>query len=290
MDLNGYDQHTKTKAIIYGPPKVGKTVLAGKLAEAFKLHWIDLENGVKSLLNPAMLDPRYRGNINVISIPDHRLNPVAIDTVREIFKGGLKKICLAHGKVNCPLCAKNAPDAVTEIDITKFGDNDILVLDSMSQLGNSAINKVTIKELMKPNGEDYKFTWEDYRMQGALLEQVASLIQVININVVVISHEIDVDKRENATKMVPLGGTRNFSTLLGKYFDECIYLNIVNKQHRAYSSTTYSANVLTGGRSGVTLDELKGDQLSLLPIFQRNKPAAPAAQAAVNTAAQGAKK
>ena len=269
MDLNDYNKDTRTKAIIYGPPKSGKTALVGKLAQHFKLHWFDLENGVKTLLNPAMLAPEYRKNVNVISIPDHRLYPIAIDTIREVMRGGLKRICYAHGKVNCPLCAKSAESKWSEVDILKLGSSDILVIDSLSQLANSAMNKSVLKEIQKPGGEEYKATFHDYATQGALLEQVLSMIQVIDLNIVVISHEVESEMTDGKDKIVPMAGTRNNSKMSAKYFDCAVYCSIVNKQHRAFSSTSYAPNVLTGSRLPVDIDDSKGDELSLLPLFKR---------------------
>lgn len=84
MNLDNYSTDTRTKVLVYGPPKAGKTALVGKLAEHFTLYWFDLEAGIKTLLNPAILDPKFRKNVKVFSIPDHRLYPVAIDTVRDV--------------------------------------------------------------------------------------------------------------------------------------------------------------------------------------------------------------
>lgn len=270
MNLDEYKSSARAKVMVYGPPKSGKTALVGKLASHFKLHWLDLENGVKTLLNPAILAPQYRKNVNVISIPDHKLYPIAIDTVKEILRGGPKKICYDHGKVNCPICQKKADSKWSEINILDFKDDDILVIDSLSQLSNSAMNKMVLKELQKPGGEEYKATFHDYAAQGQLLDMILSLIQVIDLNVVVISHEVESEMTDGKDKIVPLAGTRNFSKLSAKYFDTVVYTNIVNKKHSAFNATTSLPNVLTGDRFGVTLDAQKDDELSLLPIFQHN--------------------
>jgi hypothetical protein len=270
VNLDEYKMSARAKVMLYGPPKSGKTALAGKLAAHFKLHWLDLENGVKTLLNPAILAPQFRKNVNIISVPDHKLYPVAIDTVKEVLRGGLKKICYDHGKVNCPICGKKPEAKWSEIDILTFTDNDILVIDSLSQLASSAMNKMVLKELQKPGGEEYKATFHDYAAQGQLMDMILSLIQVIDLNVVVISHEVESEMTDGKDKIVPLAGTRNFSKLSAKYFDEVVYCSILNKKHSAVNATTSLPNVLTGGRFGVTLDGQKDAELSLLPIFQRS--------------------
>jgi len=267
MNLNEYTPSTRTKVLVYGPPKSGKTALVGKLASKYKLHWLDLENGIKTLLNPAILDPKFRSNVNVIPVPDHRLYPVAIDTVRDVLRGGSKKICMAHGKVSCPLCAKDTAAKWSEIDLFKLGVGDILVIDSLSQLANSAMNKGILKELQKPGGEEYKKTFTDYAVQGSLMEQILSFIQAIDVNICVISHEMESESLEGREKIVPVAGTRNFSLTSAKYFDSVVYCAVTNKQHRAYSSTTFSPTIITGSRLPVSIDEVKGDGLDISPLF-----------------------
>lgn len=267
MDLSEYDSVKRCKVLVYGPPKSGKTAIVGKLAEAgFKLWWFDLENGIKTLLNPEIIKPEFRKNISVFTVPDHRAYPVAIDVLRRLFKGGPMKLCHAHGTHNCPICAKT-PGAKwsEEIDLAKFGDKDILVIDSQTQLANSAANKVTLKSWQKD--DEYKMTFDDYRMQGMYMDEILSKMQVANIHVCVVSHDVDVEKSDTKEKIVPVGGTRNFSKTVAKYYDEVIYMQVQNKKHGAYSATTWSNTHLTGGRSGVKLEDPSG-ALQLADVFK----------------------
>lgn len=269
MNLDELSTDKRTKVLVYGPPKSGKTALVGKLASDYKLHYFDLESGISTLLNPAILAPEFRKNISVINIPDHKFYPIAIDTLRDVFRGGAKKICTTHGKHNCPLCAKIPTATFSEINIATLGPSDIVVIDSMSQLARSAMNKATLKETMKPDGESYKQTYADYAMQGALMEQLLSLIQVIDLNVVVISHELESESLEGREKIVPVAGTRNFSLTVAKYFDTVIYCTVLNKQHRAFGSSTYSPTIVTGSRLPIDIDNGKEGAVSLLPLFKR---------------------
>lgn len=269
MDFSQYEQVRTTKLLVFGPPKSGKTALVGKLAAHFKLHWVDLENGIKTLLNPKMLDPKYRSNINLVNVPDHRHNPVGIETVRKILKGGNQHICFDHGKANCPLCAKRADAKWSDVNVLNMGPDEILVIDSLSQVSSSALSRVTLKAISKPGGEEYKPTWDDYAAQGALMHEVLSLIQVLNTNIICISHELDTESLTGKAKIVPVAGTRNASLVAAKYFDEVVYTTVLNKKHRAFNSSTYDPTIVTGGRFGVSLDEQKEDELSLLPLFTR---------------------
>lgn len=267
MDLSDYKASTRRKVMVYGPPKVGKTALVGKLAPHFKLHWVDLENGIKTLLNPAILDPKYRSNVNVINVPDHQGYPIAVQTVTAILKGAPVTICYEHGKANCPVCNKVPNARSSKVALREFTDTDILVIDSGSQLAASALNHVTRNERQKPGGEEYKCTFHDYASQGAILDQVLSLVQVIDANIVVISHETDTETVEGKERIVPSMGTRNFSRNVAKYFDTVVAMSVLNKKHTAMSTSTSSQSHLTGDRFGVSLDGLKDDALSLLPIF-----------------------
>jgi len=280
MDLNSYSEVRRTKVLVYGPPKSGKTALVGALAAAgFKLWWFDLEQGIKTLMNPQILPAEYRKNISLFNIPDHRDYPVAIDAIRSLLKGGIKKYCFDHGVSMCPQCAKNASAKWSEqIDLNSFGDKDILVIDSLSQLADSASNKVTRKERIA--NDDYKESWDDYRTSGNYVKEVLGKIQVSKVNVCVISHDIDVEKDEKKEKIVPVGGTRNASLLTGKYFDEVIYMHVFNKRHVAHNSTTWSPTHLTGGRSSVNMEASGSDGAPTLADIFNGKESPTAKQVA----------
>lgn len=269
MDLDSYDEVKRTKVLLYGPPKSGKTALVGELAKAgFTLHWFDMEQGVKTLMQEDIVPKEFRKNVKLYNIPDHRAYPIAVDVLRGLFKGGAKKYCYAHGVHNCPLCVKEPTAKWSDtIDLSKFTDKDILVIDSWTQVSNSAANKVTLKAWQKD--DEYRAGFDDYRMQGMYLDEVLSKIQVSNIHTCVISHDVDVEKSETKEKIVPSAGTRNFSKTVAKYFDEVIYLQVLNKKHSAYSATTWDNIHLTGGRSGVKLEE--GKELGLKDIFLQGR-------------------
>jgi hypothetical protein len=264
MKLTAYKTNPVRHILVYGQPKSGKSAAVGKLAERFKLWYFDLEDSVKTLLNPALVAPAALDNIELFRIPDKQTFPMAIETMLKVLAGGERVICHAHGKVSCPTCNKDPAAITTAIDVNKLDPaKDILVIDSYSQLAESAMNYIMRGAIAKDDF-DAKAGWDEYGKQGRILERIGSTIQVAPFNIIVISHETMVEMEDGSKKIVPIGGTSNASKVFAKYFDDVVYCEIVNKKHRLVSSTTAKANVLAGSRAGVEIKDGEG----LLRLFE----------------------
>ena len=257
MKLSDKEASAIHHVLLFGPPKSGKTQLAGTLAASKNLIWFDLENGHETLFQ---LPPEAQERITIVSLPDTRSFPVAIETCLKVIKGGQVAICEAHGKVDCPLCKKDSK-AFQTVHLSALPLSSIAVFDSLTQLTNSAIAHIT-----KGQPEDYKLAYDDWGNLGKLLDTFLSHVQQAGFHVVCISHETEAEMEDGKNKLVPTAGTRNFSRNTAKYFDEVIYCEVKNRKHVAASSTIYSGNILTGSRAGAVLEsEAKP---SLIPIFQ----------------------
>ena len=250
------------RVLLFGPPKSGKTKLAGSLASAFNLLWFDLENGIDTL---RQLPLEQQEKIEVISLADTRSYPIAIETCLKVIKGGKGSVCDKHGKWNCLTCAKT-PDVTPSVEIclSELPLDTVVVFDSLTQLTNSAIAHIT-----KNQPEDYRLEYDDWGNLGKLLEIFLSHVQQAGFHVLCISHETEAAMEDGKNKLVPTAGTRNFSRNTAKYFDEVIYCEVKNKKHVAGSSTTYNGNILTGSRSGAVLENQA--EASLVPIFKGEK-------------------
>lgn len=246
------------RVLLFGPPKSGKTQLAGSLASAFNLIWFDLENGVDTLKK---LPLSQQERVDVISIPDTRGFPIAIETMLKVIKGGPVEICEKHGKVSCALCKKDGL-VFSSLNLSTLPLDTIVVVDSITQLTNSAIAHIT-----KSQPEDYKLEFNDWANLGKLMDTFLSYVQQAPFHIVCISHETEVEMEDGKQKLVPTAGTRNFSRNTAKYFDEVVYCEVKNKKHIAASSTTYANNILTGSRTGTVLESNPGEA-SLVSIFK----------------------
>lgn len=258
VTLADYKPAGNRKILVYGPPKIGKTWLVGKLAEILRLHWVDGEDGIKTLMNPECLAPQFRANVNLIRVPDTQSHPILIETLLKIMKGGDVYVCFDHGVCNCPECSRNEAARWAVVNVDKFTATDALVIDSVSQVALSAMHRVTAPQIAKDianDKADYKPDWEDYRKQGFLLDRLFTMVQAAPFNVICISHEQLVEMEDGKKKIVPIGGTSNFSKTFAKYFDEVVYCDKVNGRHVAYSSSTYSNSIITGSRAGILVEK-----------------------------------
>lgn len=250
------------RVLIYGPPKTGKTELAGRLAEFKNIIWFDLENGYTTLLK---LPEEWKERIEIISLPDTRSYPIAIETCLKVIKGAKVVICEEHGKVACPLCAKENKPTVT-VELNSLDENTVVVFDSLTQLTASAIAAIT-----KGKPDDYKLDYSDWGNLGKLMEIFLSHVQQANYNVVCISHETEAELEDGKVKLVPVAGTRAFSRNTAKYFDHVIYAEVKNKKHNFYSSTTSANNLNTGSRTGIILEGIVDSPL--ITMFRDPAPA-----------------
>ncbi len=271
MKLAEYKPNAARHIMVYGPPKVGKSVLAMQLANyGYRLWYVDGEDSVKSAWavdsnGRRIIDDDVLQNIELIRVPDTVIYPIMGETLLKIVKGGSCKICHLHGKVTCAICSKTADAVFTTVDVNTFTSKDVLVVDSGTQLSSSFINHIKKAEIAA-NKEDIKMEWEDWRKQGFLLDRVFSIVQNAPWNCIVISHE-ELAEMEDKRKMItPKLGTTNFSKTCAKYFDDVVYCDKVNGKLKQFSSATHANNVVTGSRSGKLIE--KENSRGLVELFE----------------------
>lgn len=252
--------------LLYGMPKTGKTRLVGtaaKLPEVERIFWFDGENGAETLLHMGMSDEEL-SKITLFSIPDTKRNPRFIETVLKAFTSKVPvKICDSHGKVGCVECEKGQLPT-TEFHMPSLTKKDLVVIDSGSQLGDSALSLAMINKPV-----DAKPGWDEYALQVNWLSDVCSVIQAAHYtNFVMITHVIAIEEEFNGVvrdKLYPLVGTRNFCQKVAKYFGTVVFTEIKLGKHAAGSSSTYKSEAITGSRVNVELEKCK--ELSMRAIL-----------------------
>ena len=253
--------YTPQRVAIVGLPGSGKTTLAAALAEAgFQLHWVDVENGAETLLK---LSPTARNNIDLIRLPDSASYPIAADTLAQLFRHSKANICQAHGKVDCSICKKSAPEAFDLLDFNVLDSKDIVVLDSGTQWSNSILAHV-----MKARPVDAKPERDDWGALRKHTEFALSQMQAATFNLIVIFHAQEAPMEDGKTKLVPTFGSAAMSTEVAKAFGHVVYCDIRNRKHVAFSSSTALPNVLTKSRTDFEIEKLAVP--SLVSIFTDN--------------------
>lgn len=265
--------------LIYGPPKGGKTRLAATIAKVpyiKRVHFFDIENGAETLRTMYVKDKKLSREqaekIIVYKIPDTAQLPMAMETMMKVLTVNADHIiCEEHGKINCVACAtefneKKQPTkfAGQTFNIRKCTDEDVVIIDSGSQLADSIMNYyMRGKESSKP-------TWDEYMPQGQDLTNALTIVQRARTNFIVTTHEIGIETKENDTeveRLYPLMGTKNFSRKCAKYFSHVAYLQPRLNKHRGGTSTTYRQDTITGSRGGWKLED--EDELDLSLLFAK---------------------
>ena len=159
-------------ALVYGPPKVGKTELVGALSEEFNLLWFDLERGSATLYK---LPPEQQDRIELVNLPDSRSYPIAIETCLKVIKGGP---CIIDDETGKVVLKRLDGKSYTDIHLNALDETWVVVFDSLTQLTNSAIAHIT-----KAQADDYKMTYDDYGNLGKLMDIFLSHVQQARFNV-----------------------------------------------------------------------------------------------------------
>lgn len=264
MKLTDKQPSATHRVLIFGAPKSGKTQLAATLASKYKVIWFDLENGYGTLLK---LPRNQQENIELISLPDSKTFPIAVETMLKVITGKETKICEEHGKVSCPVCTKDSKPSTT-VCLSELDGNTVVVIDSLTQFTNSAIAFIT-----KNQPDDYKMQFDDWGNLRAVVEKFLSQVQQARYNVVCISHEEEVEMEDGRKKIVPVCGSSKSSRNTAKYFDHVVYCEVKNKKHVSASSTTFANNIVTGSRTDFVMEQAVEPTLLDLFASHISKPA-----------------
>lgn len=239
--------------LIYGAPKTGKSYLAGtaaRIKEINRIFYFDGENGVETLLNMGLTDEELE-KVTVFKVRDTAAQPIFIETVLKSFTSKVPvDICDMHGRVNCAEC-KKASLPSTKFLMTSCTHNDLVILDSGSQLGDSAMASLCL-------GKDsmYKPGWDEYGIQGKWLGDILSVVQQATYtNFAFLTHEICIENDEKKDMFYPLMGTKAFSMKCAKYFGTVCYVHKKLNKHAAGSSSTYLGDRVTGSRVNAKIEK-----------------------------------
>ena len=265
MKMDKIAEQIAQTILLYGESGTGKTLRVGRLAKYFNVLWFDLENGISTLITH--LSPEEKSKIECVQIPDTKANPIAIQTMVRLFtKKGPHKVCADHGKIGCATCKE-----ATVVDLDALDHTWIVVIDSLTQLSDSAINYAM------RNYEGEKPEWDHYASQGYTLQQILTRIQAGQFHCCVISHDMDYSKDDKKFDLRPIAGTRKFGMSVAKYFNHVIYLRKFNGKYTGGSGGLYLPSVQTKTRTDLFFEKISEKDIDsvgggLELIFFSNMP------------------
>lgn len=269
------------KILLYGEAKKGKTAMAGgilKLPFIDKVYWFDNERGFETIQTLKDAEGNYVyseeeiAKVVLINLADYPDDPVAMVTLLEAFSSRAPvNICTAHGKINCSTC-KLGQDEIVPFYLRGCTPNQAVVIDSLTQVSISSLN-------LSQALNSYKDLRLHYAEAGRKLNDLFTMTQTCNTNIISIAHELLIEEEKKsigadgkvAVRMVisdilPSILSRNYAKTVSKYFGHVIYLSIENKQYAAGSDPLYKDKLMAGSRAGIDMSKYNNPGLDLLYI------------------------
>ena len=210
-------QARPVKALLAGRPGTGKTAAVASLVKAgFEVFVIDLDNNLRSL--SAMLEPAERKRVRAVTLTDAR------------------KAGASPGVMGFDGSPSSFPKALRLLTRWKEGDQDfgepsewgpnrVIVIDSISRLGDYAMNHVIINNkgnLIQPAQQHWLFAQRQ-------MEDLVSMLNSdeFNCNVLALCHiksieEKGDDGKVTAARELPMGVGTAGSEKLGSFWDTII--------------------------------------------------------------------
>jgi hypothetical protein len=239
-----------SKTVVFGAAKTGKTRMVGRLAQHYRLDYIDGENGSSTFLSKENLLPEYLENINLFRLPDDGDNGLMFTSLYRMLTTPKTTICDEHGKAECDFCIK-AKLPSTEFSIVEKNPARIVVIDSLTQLTTSCLAYVT-----RGKPDDYKYQLDDWGKMKSYMERMFSVIQLAQCNIIAITHEEVAEFEDGKKRIVPVAGSSKFAVTTSKYFDTVVYTEQRGGSFVASSGPGKVPNVLTGSRLNVKTEEV----------------------------------
>jgi hypothetical protein len=231
-DLLNFASTQKTNLLLLGDSGAGKTGSMASLVQAgYNLRVLDFDNGIETLAG-VLLDPKS---------PYSQPRPDQI-----IYEPITDKMRNQNGKL-VPRQAKAWQRAVGLLEnwktdthdlgsITTWGPQDILVIDSLTNAGNCAMNFVLAMNA-RLGQQPHQSDW--YQGQQ-LLEQLLQTLydEAVKCNVIVCCHITYIGEEGRPDKGYPASLGKALSPKIGRYFNHMIMVRTVGKDHRIITGST----------------------------------------------------
>lgn len=248
--------------LLYGPPGAGKTCLALSLCEhpAIKrVIWFDLEAGFAPIIYAMKPSQETLSKITLINVEDTKQIPNAAITLLHSFTAPSKvNLCEEHGALECPNCQP------IQWHLKEMGPNDLVVIDSLTQVGQSIYNATT-------NRKHYKDNRKAYGDAGIDLMNLLLAIQASPTNILCIARDIRLEDEDGRLLGIyPQVLSSSYSRNVAGNFSQVIYAYQNLGQFYAGSGPDFLPNVITRSRTNRRIEDY--DHPDLKNLFGQGLP------------------
>lgn len=263
--LSLYTQDTKHKVCVYGGPGTGKTTAIAKLATlGWKLKYMDAENSLEVLA--ANIPAQYQSNVDCIKIPDTLHVPAFAPIVHNLFHKGMCNLCQKHLKSNCIAAECKDISARFEVQLSPQPRDEILVIESSSQLFVSTISGIQLSK--RPDEpESHQITQPEWGQISGKLNAIYSYVQARDINCIFTSHVISDVNEEGKARLTPTLGSGPFSLSASKYFSDVVLVTDMGANIQWHSKFMAKPGAVTKSRTSADTNDPKYKGNPLQAIF-----------------------
>lgn len=268
MEVDDIDEE---HVILYGPPKSGKTLALGLLAEFYNILLFNGDKGTNVLTNT--LPKEMLKRIIPVRIVDTPEYPFFFQNMLKVVTGRKVRLCLEHGIVDCPICTRDKVEKWVEVELESLPSNWIAGMDSQTQFVVSAARYIALKANTdaKTNKQkevpfEFKFTFDEWGGLKNVMDLFGNYVKDLRCKFVAISHEELVELEDGSKQLAPVSGSQNSSRGYAKNYGSVVFTRVFNSKHSYSSGSTYNPKIQTGSRSSIALE--KEDVPALLHLFR----------------------
>jgi len=267
LDTRLEEQDMLLRILEYGPAKSKKTWWIGKAAEAgYNVLFLDGDNGWHIL---KQIKPEAQKRIQIIDARDKLGQPMFAAFLTSLLKRGkivwdnkARKIENIKPNENC-----------IAIDLNKFGQFDIVVIDSWTALARSLMLQYAKEHMIDLTDADDQDEdkWGYYRWAGTLINWLATQFTALDCHIAVIGHADQYEKRSKDGKSVIFSKRQVKSTSgpnamqLPSQFSEILYFYPKGK---AFKIDTFGTDEADGGSRLIAPGTYNWDALQFVDLIK----------------------
>lgn len=262
-DLNKFG-----RIFAYGVEKSKKTWWACRAAEAgYNVLLLDGDDGAHIV---QQLPMEARRRILIVDVVNTTTRAVFTAFLAMFCRPGNKFVWDEQTKAASPVM-RDTTHSFIEFDASKFGDNDVIILDSWTALAFSTRFQYALEHKIDMTKAD-RTDWDGFGFEDRFLDYIVNFIHTVPCHVIVIGHSTIYEKRSKDQKTVvsqttqPISSTGPNAKKLGKHFADILYFEKYGDQIQI---NTAGDTDRVGGSRNIAPSRIKWEDLAPQDIFAK---------------------